>query len=212
MEEDVAAARLTAEALGPDVRLAVDANRSWSTGEAVRFSTACAELPLVIEQPCDDVNAIAALRPMLRHPLFLDESAVDLRSVARAAAQGVCDGFGHKITRLGGISAMRAARDLCAAFQLPHTVDDSFGGDVIAAACAQMAMTVSPRRLEGVWIAEPHIAARDAIVGAVTIKDGRITPPAGPGLGVAPAREALGAPLASYGRQGRRRKGGECRA
>ena len=40
---------------------------------------------------------------------------------------------------------------------LPHTCDDSFGGDIIAAACVHVAATVQPNLLDGVWIAAPYI-------------------------------------------------------
>ena len=58
-------------------------------------------------------------------PLLLDESATDLATIARAITSGVADGFGTKLTRIRGISGMRAVRDLCIATRTPTSFDDS---------------------------------------------------------------------------------------
>jgi hypothetical protein len=49
---------------------------------------------------------------------------------------------------MGGLQPMTAFRDLCAAMNLPHTCDDAWGGDIIAAACAHIGATVKPSLLE----------------------------------------------------------------
>lgn len=196
--EDIAAMRCVAEVVDPGVRLAADGNRGWTSRDALLFSAACAEIPLVLEQPCNTIEETAAIRPQLRHPVYLDESSSDLSAVLRAIALGVCDGFGFKVTRLGGLSAMAAARDVCAARSMPHTCDDAWGGDVIAAACAHLAATVEPRLLEGVWIAEPYIDGHYDARGGVRVEAGEIQVPQGPGLGLEIEEAALGAPAASY--------------
>lgn len=48
-------------------------------------------------------------------------------------------------------------RDICDARSLPHTCDDAWGGDIIAAACVHVGATVTPSRFEGSWIAAPYI-------------------------------------------------------
>jgi hypothetical protein len=45
---------------------------------------------------------------------------------------------------------MRAIRDICDAVNLPMTCDDSWGGDIIAAACVQIGASVNPRLTESV--------------------------------------------------------------
>ena len=79
------------------------------------------------------------------------------RSFARQRPAGIVDGFGMKVTRIGGLQQMAAFRDVCEALNLPHTCDDSWGGDIVAAACTHVAATVKPSLLEGVWLAEPMI-------------------------------------------------------
>lgn len=198
-EIDIETLRKVREAVGPAVRLAADANRAWSTRDALRVSRACRDIPLIIEQPCNTMEEIAAIRGQLSHAVYLDENATDLSAVLRALGAGLCDGFGMKITRIGGLRPFAAFRDLCAARSVPHTCDDAWGGDIIAAACAHIAATVEPRLLDGVWLAEPHIDGHYDAAGGIRIKDGHIRLPAGPGLGVTPDPAQFGAPMASYG-------------
>jgi L-alanine-DL-glutamate epimerase-like enolase superfamily enzyme len=187
------------EAVGAQARLAVDANRGWTARDALRFSRECADVPVVLEQPCNTADEIAAIRARIGHAIYLDESADDLNAVLRAIGQGVCDGFGFKVTRMGGLAAMTAVRDVCAARSMPHTVDDAWGGDIIAAACTHLAATVDPALLEGVWLAQPYIEGHYDSANGVRIENGCIRVPEGPGLGVVPDDGAFGAPAASFG-------------
>lgn len=197
VEIDIEAIRKVWEATGC-TRLAVDANRALLTRDVLRIDRECADIPFVFEQPCHTMEEIAAIRAQLDHPIYLDESTENLGEVLRAISLGVCDGFGLKVTRLGGLGAMATVRDVCEARSLPHTCDDSWGGDLIAAACVHVAATVHPRLLEGVWLAEPFVNLHYDSVNPVRVEGGRIRVPTGPGLGVVPDDGALGNPAASF--------------
>lgn len=183
---------------GSGMRLAADGNRGWTTRDALRLSRECAGIPFVLEQPCDTVEELRRIRPLLQHPLYLDESMVDLNAVITAAGTGLVDGFGMKITRIGGLTPMRAFRDLCAARNLPHTSDDAHGGHVIAAACVHLGATIRPGLNEGAWIAAPFIEDHYDPKNGPRIEGGHITVPEGPGLGVTPDKDLFGDPVASF--------------
>lgn len=183
---------------GKGVRLAADGNRGLPTRDALRLSRECPDIPFVMEQPCNSIEEIAAIRGQLHHGLYIDEAGEDLAMVIRAAGQGLCDGFGMKVTRIGGLQQMAAFRDICEARTLPHTCDDAWGGDIIAAACTHIGATVSPRLMEGVWLAQPYIEGNYDKTG-VNIVGGHIKLPEGPGLGVVPEDGIFGAPVASFG-------------
>ncbi|WP_258348922.1 mandelate racemase/muconate lactonizing enzyme family protein [Saccharopolyspora gregorii] len=199
VEVDIEAVRKVWEVVrGSGVRLAADGNRGWNTRDVLRLSRECADVPLVLEQPCDTVEELARIRPQVQHPIYLDESGVSLNAAISAAGTGLVDGFGMKVTRIGGLAPMRAFRDLCAARHLPHSSDDAWGGDVIAAACVQLGATVRPDLNEGAWIAAPHIDGHYDPAGGIRIDDGHIALPEGPGLGVTPDRDLFGDPVASF--------------
>jgi L-alanine-DL-glutamate epimerase-like enolase superfamily enzyme len=118
--------------------------------------------------------------------------------VISAAWTGLVDGFGMKITRIGGLQNMRTFRDLCEARNLPHTCDDAWGGDVIAAACTQIAATMRPDLCEGAWVAASYIQGNYDADHGIRIEGGHIRRPTGPGLGVTPDAAHFGAPVASF--------------
>jgi L-alanine-DL-glutamate epimerase-like enolase superfamily enzyme len=186
VEHDIEVVRKVFEVRRPGVRVALDANRALTTREAVLLSRACADLPFVLEQPCATYEEIQAIKPQVCHPVYLDENMVDLNAIMRAVHDGVADGFGMKVTRVGGLSPMRTIREICQATRRPMSCDDSWGGDIIAAACVHMGATIDPQLSEGVWIAAPYIENHYDRENGVRIVDGWIDVPSGPGLGISP--------------------------
>ncbi|WP_170468866.1 mandelate racemase/muconate lactonizing enzyme family protein [Ruegeria arenilitoris] len=199
VELDIETIRKVWEAIGGSgMRLAVDGNRGWTTRDALRVSRECPDIPFVMEQPCNTIEDLQKIRPQVSHPIYMDENSTSLNTVITAAGTGLVDGFGMKVTRIGGLQPMRAFRDVCEARNLPHTCDDSWGGDIIAAACTHIGATVRPELLEGVWLAAPYIDGHYDPENGIRIEAGHINVPTGPGLGVVPDETRFGAPVASF--------------
>ena len=199
VEIDIAAIRKAWEAIrGSGMRLAVDANRNWTTRDALRVSRECPDVPFILEQPCATVDDLRKIRPQVQHGIYMDENGVDLATAASAAGSGLVDGFGMKVTRIGGLQPMTAFRDVCDALNLPHTCDDAWGGDIIAAACTHIGATVRPSLNEGVWLAAPYIEGHYDALNGVSIVDGHIARPTGMGLGIVPDEAAFGEPVAAF--------------
>lgn len=196
---DIEAIKKVAEVLPAGVRFAVDANRGWTVRDIMFVSNQCRDINFIMEQPLNTLDEIAIARPLIHHPIYIDEMSEDLGAVVRVIGSGIADGFGLKVTRLGGLSVMRTVRDLCALRSLPHTCDDSWGGDIIAAACVAIGATVRPELSEGVWLADPYIEEHYDSTNGVRIENGWIKVPEGPGLGVVPDEGIFGAPVASFG-------------
>lgn len=183
---------------GKGMRLAVDGNRSFKTRDALRISRECPDIPFILEQPCNTVEELRKIRSQVSHAIYMDESSIDLNAVVAAAGTGLVDGFGMKVTRIGGLQKIATVRDICAACSLPHTCDDNWGGDIIAAACTQIGATVRPDLSEGVWIAGPYLGEHYDKKNGVAVRDGHIMRPQGPGLGVVPEPGMFGKPVASF--------------
>ena len=199
VEIDIETIRKVWEAIsGSGMRFAVDGNRGWTTRDALRISRECPDIPFVMEQPCNTIEDLRMIRSQVHHAIYMDENGIDLNTVVSAAGTGLVDGFSMKVTRMGGLQQMAAFRDICEARNLPHTCDDAWGGDIIAAACVQIAATVRPNLLEGVWLAAPYIAGNYDPDNGIAIIDGHVTRPSGAGLGVTPEEGLFGEPVASY--------------
>ena len=189
---DIAVVKKVWEAIGGKAQVVVDTNRGMTASEAMRLSLACRDIPFVFEQPCNTIEEVASIRAQIAHPIIIDENTESLNDVLRAIAMGVCDGFGLKLTRLGGINAMATVRDVCAARSMPHTVEDSWGGDIIAAAVLHLAATVEPRLLEAVWTAGSYIEENYDPENGINVDAGYFDLPTGPGLGIDPEESRIG--------------------
>ncbi len=197
--EDIEAVRAVAEAVDPATRLLVDPNRGWTGRDTIEFSIACRDIPLAIEQPCRTYSEHKALVGRLNHPVFLDESTTDVSTVIDAITDGVAHGFGMKLSRVGGITPLRAIRDICVHRSIPLTIDDTWGGDITAASVVHMGATVPEHIFEGTWIAQPYTSkSYDCLSAPLRTEHGRITIPEGPGLGVEPDLHSWDVPVATY--------------
>ena len=196
---DIAVVRKVREAVGDRVRLVVDPNRGMTAADAKRLSLACSDIPFALEQPCRTMEEILSIRSqVVLHPVILDESLESLNDVLRAIASQACDAFGLKVTRMGGLNAMATIRDICAARSIPHTCEDCWGGNILAAAIVHIAATVEPRLLEAVWTAGSYIEENYDPEHGIRVEDGYFSLPDGPGLGVSPDEDRLGRLQASY--------------
>lgn len=198
VEADVEVIRKVFEKVGTRMRLAVDANRSLPTRDALRLSRECQDIPFVLEQPCNSIEEIASIRGQLHHGIYLDENGEDLNTILRVVGMGLVDGFGMKVTRIGGLFPFATFRNICETRTLPHTADDAWGGDIIAAACTHIGATVQPRLFEGAWLAQPMIDGHYDSRNGIRIEGGHIRLPEGPGLGVVPDEGIFGDPIASF--------------
>jgi L-alanine-DL-glutamate epimerase-like enolase superfamily enzyme len=186
------------ERVGTRVQLVVDANRGMTASQAKRLCLACSDIPFSLEQPCNTMEEIAAIRSQIPQPILLDENTESLNDILRAISLGACDGFGLKLTRLGGLNALATIRDICAARSMPHTCEDSWGGDIIAAAVLHIGATVEPRLLEAIWTAGSYIEENYDPENGVNVDGGHFTVPTGPGLGIIPDESKFGTAVVSF--------------
>ncbi|WP_271274536.1 mandelate racemase/muconate lactonizing enzyme family protein [Aliamphritea hakodatensis] len=198
LDEDIACVSKVAEVLTPGTELAVDANRGLNVNDAIQLSAACRDIRFVFEQPCQTYEQCLHLRGNLHHPLWLDEVIEDLNGLLRAIGDNAAQGFGMKQSRIGGISLMRTAREICAVAGLPMTCDDSWGGDLVAASCVHLGATVTGNLFAGSWIAAPYIDGHYDNQNPVALHNGQLRVPEGAGLGVTPDGTRLGSPAMSF--------------
>ena len=198
VDADIEVIQKVWETVGCKMRLAVDGNRGLTTRDTLLLSKECKHIPFVLEQPCDSLEELLAIRSQLYHPLYIDESGVSISAVIRAISLGVADGFGMKVTRIGGLMPMSLFSGICEARNLPHTCDDAWGGDIISAACVHMGATINRKLFEGTWIAQPYIEGHYDSKNPIMLKGGHIRLPEGKGLGIVPDDGFFVDEVASY--------------
>jgi L-alanine-DL-glutamate epimerase-like enolase superfamily enzyme len=145
----------------------------------------------MLEQPCETIEECAHVRAATGLPMKLDESAHDLHSIMAGHRAGCMDAVALKLSKMGGLSAMRRARDLCLALGTQMCIEDTWGSDVTTAALLHLAISTPARGIMNTCDLSHYVGPR-LDPNAPNRRDGRITPPVGSGLGVTPDIERLG--------------------
>ncbi|MEM9604866.1 MAG: mandelate racemase/muconate lactonizing enzyme family protein [Pseudomonadota bacterium] len=169
----------------------------WNCGatslDATRVGRAVAHLDIMLEQPCAEIEDCARVRAATGLPMKLDENAHDTRSLLAGHAQGCMDAVALKLSKFGGVSATRRARDLCLHLGAKMCVEDTWGSDITTAALLHLAASTPPARVLNTCDLSGYVAPRLAPTAPVRT-NGRIRPPEGPGLGITVDAGALGDP------------------
>ncbi|MEM6635134.1 MAG: mandelate racemase/muconate lactonizing enzyme family protein [Pseudomonadota bacterium] len=173
----------------------------WNCGTdrltATRVARAVAGLDVMIEQPCASIADCAAVRAATGLPMKLDETAHDTATLLEAHRLGCLDAVALKLSKFGGLSALRRARDLCLHLGARMCIEDTWGSDIATAAGLHLAAATPPGALLNTCDLSGYVAPRLAQDAPVR-QNGRIRPPEGPGLGITPDPDVLGAPVAAF--------------
>jgi L-alanine-DL-glutamate epimerase-like enolase superfamily enzyme len=191
---DIERIRAVAAKLQPGDRLVADANTGWVQHEAIRVVKAVADVDVYIEQPCLTYEECLAVRRQCPHPFVLDETIDDLNILLRARTDLAMDVVNLKISKLGGLTKTKQARDLCVSLGIAMTLEDSWGGDIATAAIAHLAHSTPSEFLFSTTDFNSYVTVSTAD-GAPRRVKGRMAASKEAGLGIRPKMEVLGRPV-----------------
>lgn len=189
-EGDVARVRAVREAIGPDVRLGVDANGGWAPRTAISTIRRLAEFNLIFaEQPVAplDVAWLADVRRQVPVPVMADESVYTLQDAMAVVRAGAADILSVYIGKGGGLGTARKIAAVAEAAGLTCTVGSNLELGVASAAMIHLALATPGIGAEEFPcdILGPFFYESDIVAEPLPIKAGLALAPAGPGLGVA---------------------------
>ena len=193
-DDDIARIRAVAARLAPGDRLVADANTGWLMHDAMRVVRAVRDLDVYIEQPCLSYEECLSVRRHTDHPFVLDEVIDSVEALLRGHADRAMDVVNIKISKFGGLTRARQARDLCVSLGVAMTLEDSWGGDIVTAAIAHLAHSTPPEFLFTATDFNSYVTVSIAD-GAPKRVNGRMAAATAPGLGVSPRRDVLGKPV-----------------
>lgn len=177
-------------AVGPGVKLRIDANAGYTAPVATRLIDRLAPADLeYVEQPVAawDIAGLAEVRRATGVPIMADESLHNLRNAVALIEQGAVDIFAIKLIKTGGLAQARAIAHLAAAHRIDLVVISPFETQVGAAAGLALALAAPTggRAHElRVFESQPEDAGTEIVV-----RNGEIWPSAEPGLGISWLRE-----------------------
>ncbi|MGW1548934.1 L-fuconate dehydratase [Streptomyces sp. NPDC002346] len=123
LQDDVRRCRTARAAIGPDIRMAIDANQRWDVAEAITWTNALAEYdPYWIEEPTspDDILGHAAVRRGVHPVKVATGEHVQNRIVFKQLLQaGAIDVLQLDSARVAGVNENLAILLLAAKFGIP---------------------------------------------------------------------------------------------
>ena len=197
-ETDILRIHAVAAELQPGDRLVADANTGWLMHDAARVVRGVRDVDVYIEQPCLTYEECLAIRRRTDHPFVLDECIDGMDALLRAAADGAMDAVNIKISKFGGLTKARLARDLCVSLGIAMTIEDSWGGDITTAAIAHLAHSTPTELLFTATDFNSYVMVSTA-EGAPQRINGRMAASTEPGLGIQPKMDVLGDPVLEVG-------------
>jgi L-alanine-DL-glutamate epimerase-like enolase superfamily enzyme len=143
------------EAVGPGPLVYGDWNCGATMLDAIRVGRGAAHLDVMLEQPCATLEECARVQAATGLPMKLDELAHDTASLLAGHRFGIMDAVALKLSKFGGLSATRRARDLCLHLGAKMCVECTWGSDIVTAAALHLGAATRPDARG--W---PHRAAR----------------------------------------------------
>ena len=188
---DIQRIRAVAAQLQSGDRLVADANTGWLMHDAMRVVRAVQDVDVYIEQPCLSYEECLSVRRQTHHPFVLDEVVDSIDMLVRGKADLAMDVVNIKISKFGGLTKARQARDLCVSLGIAMTLEDSWGGDITTAAIAHLAHSTPAEFLFTTTDFNSYVTVSTAD-GAPKRVQGRMAASTRPGLGIQPKMPVLG--------------------
>ncbi len=200
VKEDLDVIRACRAAMGPEMRLMIDANHGYDVSEAIALGRAAAEFDIDwFEEPVipETLNAYCDVRAGQPIPVAGGETWHGRWAMQSALEKRCVDILQPDIAGTGGFTEGRRIADLCGLHNtrlVPHV----WGTGVHLAAALQFlaALPPNPPRPEArapiLEFDQTHMPFRQAILTApIEAQNGVVDIPSGPGLGVTINRDAL---------------------
>lgn len=146
VESDIARVKAVRNAIGPGVRLGVDANGGYSVREAIRAIRQMETLDIAFaEQPVapDDPAWMAEVRRAIGIPVVADESVFNLAQAMGLVRAGAADVFSVYVGKGGGMAGARKIASVAEAAGIVCTVGSNLELGVGSAAMIHLALATA---------------------------------------------------------------------
>jgi len=182
---DLEAIKLIREAVGPDIRLRVDANQGWTVNDAIRVMEQYEQYGVeAVEQPVRfwNVDGLAYIRNHTKIALMADESCHSPEDAMRLAKAEAVDVFNIKLMKSGGLyPALRinAIGEACGVNCMLGCMLETRIGNAASAALVASQRNITEADLDSFR----HFVG-DEITGGFTVENSIMTMLDKPGLGI----------------------------
>jgi L-alanine-DL-glutamate epimerase-like enolase superfamily enzyme len=189
-EDDVRSVEAVREAVGPDVKIRIDANEAWDAPLAADLLKLIEPFGIELaEQPVSGLRAMARVAAETSIPLAADEAVASEADAHRAVQRRSCRYATAKLSKVGGAGAARQIARV-----IPTYLSSALDGPVGIAAAAHAAQILredgsDPGLAHG--LATQRLFAETIATRECELRGGELHVPEGPGLGVELDEDAL---------------------
>lgn len=183
--ERIAAIR---EAVGPDIRIRVDANQGWTAKQSIAIITAMEDKGLGIELveqpvPARDLDGLTAVTRAVQTPILADEAVFSPADAIEIIRRGAADLINIKLMKTGGIWQALKICDVAEIYGIECMIGCMLESRLSVAAAAHLAAgrgIITRADLDG-----PSLCALDPFTGGPVFEEAQIAMSADAGIGVA---------------------------
>ncbi len=183
--ERIAAIR---EAVGPDIRIRVDANQGWTAKQSIAIITAMEDKGLGIELveqpvPTHDLDGLTAVTRAVQTPILADEAVFSPADAIEIIRRGAADLINIKLMKTGGIWQALKICDVAEIYGIECMIGCMLESRLSVAAAAHLAAgrgIITRADLDG-----PSLCALDPFTGGPVFEEAQIAMSADAGIGVA---------------------------
>ena len=187
LEKDVDAVREIRKAVGPSVRLRVDANMAWATTkEAIATIRRLEDYDIeIVEQPVarHALDAMAELRSMTDQPIMADESVWTPMDAMECIRRDAVDVVSIYVAESGGLLKAAQTFSICEAAGIPCLIGSMPETGIGTAAQIHLGVAMTNLKFDS-DVCGVRYFSEDCLTRALKIENGYAYPPEGAGLGI----------------------------
>ncbi len=186
---DIARVRAVRDAVGPSIRLGVDANGGWSVRDAIRTVRRFEDFDIFFaEQPVSaaDSRWMAEVRRSVGIPIIADESVFNLQQALSMTRAEAADVLSIYVGKEGGIGGARKMAAVAEAAGIACTVGSNLELGIGSAAMIHLAMSTPGIDAENYPcdIIGPFYYEANLLTSQLPMQNGLAQPLEGAGLGI----------------------------
>lgn len=183
---DVCAVTAVREAVGPLVRIRLDANQGWTERRAIQAIRALEDAQVdieLVEQPiaAGDLDGLARVTAQVDTPIMADEAIYGVTELIEVIRRHAADMVNVKLAKCGGLAVAKTLLDLATAAGLGTIVGSMMESAIGVGAAASLAAaygTSATSDLDAAWwLARP-------VNGGIRYEGSSLILPDRPGLGI----------------------------
>lgn len=156
---DVHAVAAVREAVGPSVKIRLDANQGWTERRAIKVIRALEDAQVgveLVEQPilAADIDGLARITAQVDTPIMADETVYGITDLVEVIRRHAADMVNVKLAKCGGLAVAKTLLDLATAAGLGTIVGSMMESPIGVGAAASLAAaygTTATSDLDAAW-------------------------------------------------------------